>query len=184
MLKLIVDYPQLVRAILLYFTGQQNCEVHLISHVHHLTNHINTGALSPDNDYPISQLLTEEFPQAILAPRFDTPSSAKSYIAAMDFFCGSRMHACIAAFSSGVPVVPIAYSRKFTGLFQSLGYQHIADCRKETSRQILNKVIKGFEEREMLRTLIEVSILKANEKLTLYEALLKTYLTEAGKKRR
>jgi len=184
MFKLTVDYPQLVRAILVYFTGQQNCEVHLISHVHHLTNHISTGILGPDNDYPISQLLAEEFPQAILAPRFDTPSSAKSYISAMDFFCGSRMHACIAAFSSGVPVVPLAYSRKFTGLFQSLTYQHIADCRKETSRQILNKVIKGFEEREILRTLVEARIPKANEKLALYEALLENYLAEAGKKRR
>ena len=41
-------------------------------------------------------------PGTVLAPRFSTPSEAKTYIAGLDFFMGARMHACIAAFSSGV----------------------------------------------------------------------------------
>ena len=53
---------------------------------------------------------------------------AKSHISGMDFFIGSRMHACIAAYSSGVPVFPLGYSRKFTGLFaEKLGYGRGAD---------------------------------------------------------
>ena len=36
------------------------------------------------------------------------------------------MHACIGAFSAGVPVIPIAYSRKFIGLFGGvLEYPHV-----------------------------------------------------------
>lgn len=183
MFKLAVDYPQLIRAIVRYFASQENCEIHLISHVHSLTNH--TGSETPrlEDDYAVSQLLAEEFPQTILAPRFESPSTAKSYIAAMDFFCGSRMHACIAAFSSGVPVVPIAYSRKFMGLFQSLGYSNIADCTKETMQQILEKVKNGFDEREMLRASIELGNQRAVEKLKTYEDLLTDYLFEVSTKR-
>jgi len=183
MFKLVADYPQLIRAILRYFTSQENCEIHLISHVHSLTNHTGTETPRLEDDYAVSQLLAGEFPRTILAPRFDSPSTAKSYIAAMDFFCGSRMHACIAAFSSGVPVVPIAYSRKFNGLFQSLGYSHIADSTKETIHQILVKVKKGFEEREMLRASIEAGNQRAREKLTLYEDLLTNCFLDISKKK-
>jgi hypothetical protein len=54
------------------------------------------------------------------------------------------MHACIAALSSGVPVLPIAYSRKFRGVFGSLGYPIIADCRSEAAEQIVAKAIETF----------------------------------------
>ena len=68
-------------------------------------------------------ILRARYPRAIVAPAFRTPVEAKSYIAGMDFFAGARMHACIAAVSSGVPVYPLAYSRKFNGLFvETLGY--------------------------------------------------------------
>lgn len=61
----------------------------------------------------------------------------------MDFFTGARMHACIAALSSGVPVYPIAYSRKFTGLFcDTLGYKHVGDLTNNKQDQI----IQGFKE--------------------------------------
>ena len=52
-------------------------------------------------------------PGVVRAPNSNSPSEAKSYIAGLDFLTAARMHACIAAFSAGVPVVPVAYSRKF-----------------------------------------------------------------------
>jgi colanic acid/amylovoran biosynthesis protein len=54
-----------------------------------------------EDDHLVSMQLKSEFQDVVVAPRFDSPSAAKSYIAGMDYFCGSRMHACIAAFSSG-----------------------------------------------------------------------------------
>ena len=81
----------------------------------------------------------------MVAPRFRTPSEAKTYIAGLDFFMGARMHACIAAFSSGVPVVPMAYSRKFAGLFGTLGYDHTVDCTTEPNEAILAKTAAAFE---------------------------------------
>ena len=94
--------------------------------------------MAVEDDLTANKTLAEEFPGVIVAPRFEGPSEAKSYISGLDFFCGSRMHACIAAFSSGVPVLPIAYSRKFAGVFGSLGYDRIADAKTQTTEQIFD----------------------------------------------
>jgi polysaccharide pyruvyl transferase WcaK-like protein len=101
----------------------------------------------------------------------------------MDFFCGSRMHACIAAVSSGVPTVPISYSRKFTGLFESLGYSPVADCKADSEDQILETIRSGFHQREILKTRARTAVATAEHKLLAYESLLKACLRaiESGK---
>lgn len=49
------------------------------------------------------------------------PGEAKWCISQCDWFVGSRMHATIAALSSGVPAAAIAYSHKAAGVFTSCG---------------------------------------------------------------
>ena len=140
------DYQKLIREIITYFLNIDNVKVHLIPHVVGGERHI-------ENDYAVSYDLYEEFnnPNLILAPLFLDPIIAKGYIAGMDFFMGARMHSTIAAFSSGVPVLPMAYSRKFNGLFvDTLGYQHILDLLKENDG-VLNIVSENFKNREQLK---------------------------------
>lgn len=130
------DYQRLTYEMLDYLSKQTETEIHLIAHVIGDPNTI-------DEDTHIIQYLSKKFPNATIAPRFKTPIEAKSYISNMDFFTGARMHACIAALSSGVPVYPIAYSRKFTGLFcDTLGYKHVGDLTNNKQDQI----IQGFKE--------------------------------------
>ena len=52
---------------------------------------------------------------------YEHPSEMKWLIARLDWFCGTRMHACIAGLSSGVPTAAIAYSLKTQGVFESCG---------------------------------------------------------------
>ena len=74
----------------------------------------------------------------------------------MSFFLGARMHSTIAAFSSGVPVLPMAYSRKFNGLFEdTLEYPYIADMKVKDDSGILEMVERTFNDREKLRSKIE-----------------------------
>ena len=95
-------------------------------------------------------------PRAIVAPAFRTPVEAKSYIAGMDFFAGARMHACIAAVSSGVPVYPLAYSRKFNGLFvETLGYPEMGDLTVMDSDEITAGLLAAFGKRSDLKKRIE-----------------------------
>ena len=104
----------------------KNYTVHLISHV------IGDAGFFED-DYTICKEVHQMFPETILAPRFISPIDAKNYIAGLDLFSGARMHATIAAFSSGVPVIPISYSRKFNGLYSNLNYPYMIDAKIEKS---------------------------------------------------
>lgn len=151
------DYQQLTYALLDYFNKQADVEIHLVAHV---IGDPNTN----DEDTHVIQQLSKKYPNVILAPKFKTPVEAKSYISNLDFFTGARMHACIAALSSGIPVYPLAYSRKFTGLFcDTLGYGEVGDLTSSTQDQILYGVQNAFVHKndlnrniaEILRQIIE-----------------------------
>lgn len=160
-----LDYPQLMRDLLARWCADQSLEVWLVPHVL-------SDPMPRDDDRVAIAVLAAEFPQARLAPSFASPGEAKSFIAGLDFLTGARMHACIAAFSSGVPVVPLAYSRKFNGLFASLGYRWLADGKTMSNEQALAAIIGGFERREELRSALHAANRKAEELLWQYESHL------------
>ena len=144
-----VDYPSVIRSIIDYFLKQANVKVHLIPHVVGSERHV-------EYDYAVSFDLVEEYnrPDLILSPLFLDPISAKNYIAGMDFFMGARMHSTIAAFSSEVPVYPMAYSRKFNGLFiDTLQYPYMADMKVQSETEILAGIKQCYEQREKLKEL-------------------------------
>jgi colanic acid/amylovoran biosynthesis protein len=145
-----VDYQETIKEIIKYFLQQKNIKVHLVPHVIRAEIH-------PENDYEISNHLIEEFDNnsLILSPFFLSPIEAKNYISGLDFFTGARMHACIAAFSSGVPVYPMAYSRKFTGLFgDTLDYKYVGDMVNKGQEDIIIGMKKAFENRHALKSII------------------------------
>lgn len=162
-----MDYPALINDLITHFQSL-NCEVHLIPHVI-----IASGRMAAEDDYRASRALTDAHPGTVLAPAFASPSEAKTYIAGMDFFAGARMHACIAAFSSGVPVIPMAYSRKFAGLFGSLGYGHTVDCTTQDAATIKAAVTAGFDNRATLRTEATTALQQGLIRLQTYEDALR-----------
>lgn len=163
------DYQKTVREIISYFLSMPNVKLHLIPHVVGSERHI-------ENDYAVSFDLQKEFnnPNLILSPLFLSPVDAKDYISGMDFFMGARMHSTIAAFSSGVPVIPMAYSRKFNGLFiDTLSYNHMADLKTDTSNEVLDKIKDAFANRSLLKEEIDV---QNNTVVTEKKQLLVEYL--------
>lgn len=169
-----MDYPGLMRDLITWFQSHKDgCEVHLVPHVI-----VNSGPMIGEDDFRASEKLAAEFPGTVLAPAFTSPSEAKSYIAGMDFFMGARMHACIGAFSSGVPVVPMAYSRKFEGLFGTLGYARTVDCTSQSSEVILSAIQEGYETRATLQAEAKIAYAKGREKLKIYETALHDLLAK------
>jgi polysaccharide pyruvyl transferase WcaK-like protein len=163
--SLAFDYPALMRRLIRFFLDRpEGCELHLVPHV--LAR--NDGETHLEDDAQANWVLAQEFPDVIEAPRFSNPSAAKSYIAGLDFFLGARMHACIAAFSAGVPVVPMAYSRKFEGLFGALGYHRTVDCRSESADEIMAKVAHALAERQALRAEIGSALEIGHARLNRY----------------
>lgn len=144
------DYQKTVREIISFFLSIPNVKLHLIPHVVGSERNI-------ENDYAVSFDLQKEFnnQNLILSPLFLSPVDAKDYISGMDFFMGARMHSTIAAFSSGVPVVPMAYSRKFNGLFiDTLDYNHLVDLKTDDNGAILDKIKDAFDDRDNISSLI------------------------------
>lgn len=149
------DYKKLVKEIINYFLSFKNTKVHLIPHVVE-------GERGIENDYEVSYDIWREYNNAnlVLAPFALGPIEIKSYIAGMDFFMGARMHATIGAFSSGVPVVPMAYSRKFNGLFvDTLQYDAMVDMKTMNNNLMLSEITKDFANRSNLKEMI-------NERMT------------------
>jgi polysaccharide pyruvyl transferase WcaK-like protein len=173
-LGIALDYPGLMRDLIRHFQGL-GAEVHLVAHVI-----VREGRMTGEDDYRACAALAAEFPGTVLAPSFTSPSEAKSYIAGMDFFMGARMHACIAAFSSGVPVVPMAYSRKFEGLFGSLGYTRTVDCTKETGQSILAKIAAAYDDRATVASEGTAALARGRAKLQAYEAALIALMQRAN----
>lgn len=167
MFGLKADYPALMRRILAAFRDRSDTpEIHLVPHV------ITWGGGGVEDDRAASLALAAEFSGVIVSPAFASPSEAKSYIAGLDFFMGARMHACIAALSSGVPVVPMAYSRKFAGLFGSLGYDETVDCTTEEADTILARILDAYDRRETLAGETRLALARGLEKLDRYETAL------------
>lgn len=170
------DYKELMRRLVTHFATLPETEVHLVAHVI-------SDVFPVEDDYRANELLARDLPsdisqRIVLAPKFATPSEAKSYISGMDFFMGARMHACIAAFSSGVPVVPMAYSRKFAGLFGALDYPYTVDCTAEDVDQIEAGIREAFNDRAGVKDRLEASLALGLDRLGLYEAGLERLLRE------
>lgn len=146
------DYKKLVKEIINYFLSLKNTKIHLIPHVVE-------GERCIENDYEVSYEIWREYNNTnlVLAPFALGPIEIKSYIAGMDFFMGARMHATIGAFSSGVSVIPMAYSRKFNGLFvDTLQYDAMVDMKVQDTDEIMAVIKEGFNKRtELKETIIQ-----------------------------
>ena len=140
------DYSALMRQIIQRFLSMGNVYVHLVPHVVCENN-------SKGNDYELCYRIWQEYhsDRLILSPFFLDPIKAKNYISSLDFFAGSRMHACIASFSSGVPVYPISYSRKFIGLFnETLSYSYVGDLTTMQNEDIMAGLFDAFDNRTVI----------------------------------
>jgi colanic acid/amylovoran biosynthesis protein len=101
----------------------------------------------------------------IVAAEYDQ-HEIKGIIGGCDFFIGSRMHSCIAALSQGIPCVGIAYSRKFAGVFQSIGMEDwVIDGRETTGEQAVARVLDLYRQRDSVRDRLARRATEARERL-------------------
>ncbi|MEY4979187.1 MAG: hypothetical protein RLZZ352_1457 [Pseudomonadota bacterium] len=164
-LGLSLDYKSLTHRMMEWALATPHAEVWLIPHVY------SRGI--PEEDDPTACLDVKAiYPEVNIAGPFVSPTDAKTFISGLDFFSGGRMHACIGAFSSGVPTVPLAYSRKFNGLFQSLNYPILADCKVMNEDQVMNIIQKSFTERDTVRKQVQHSVALAHNKLNVYRQFI------------
>lgn len=161
-----IDYQRYIRSIIKYLLENDKFEVHIISHV--ILDDIN----NPEADNYVSSIIVKEYPEVIEAPLFKSPIDAKTYISNMDCFIGSRMHATIASFSAGVPTIPVSYSRKFEGLYQSLNYPYVIHALEYSTETAVDKTVCFIENIDELSRKIQDSMyIIDNKSKVLYRTL-------------
>lgn len=168
-----VSYARLVDRLIEELAGRQVCELHLIPHV--------AAGEGGDEDAATCAALADRHKGVVLAPDFSDPRDAKSYIAGMDYFIGARMHACIAAFSAGVPLLPLAYTRKATGLFESLDYPVVGDLTSTGEDELFRLAMSTFEDRRSLVPALERGNAIAADRLHLYRQCLVELVRALGR---
>ena len=137
MFALKMDYSELIHTLVQYLIEIKKTTVLLVPHVFGRTE---------ESDVTVAarffQDLTGKFGADLLRVQGNYDQNEIKYVIGQcDFFIGSRMHACIAALSQGIPAVGIAYSRKFAGVMESIGMHNlIADPRKSTLEEILELI--------------------------------------------
>ncbi len=90
----------------------------------------------------------------------------KGVIGLCDFFVGSRMHACIAALSQGIPAVGIAYSKKFRGVFETVGMEDwVIDGRDADAETALQQVLALDQQCASVRPRLKQKVAEAQETL-------------------
>ena len=161
--ELRVDYREFVHRVIEGLLDD-GCEVHLVPHV---------GA-----DMAVNRSLSERYPGVVAHPLADTPVDAKNLICQMDLLIGSRMHATIAALSSGTAVVPVAYSRKFEGLFGGVGYKHVVDLASFATDEAVSAVLNAVQSREELAADAARARAVADERLDVARNALAAYLSD------
>ncbi len=168
------DYRALMTGVIEALLARGDVQVELIAHVNDkLQRHEDDGAVADG--------LAARWPALVRVPDFASPSAAKSHIAGLDALVAARMHACIAAFSSGVPVVPISYSRKFEGLFGSLNYTRLVPYTGMGTVAALAFVLAALDDRAILKTEVAAGLTRVEARLDAYrDVLRKLFRSLAG----
>ena len=154
--ELKTHYDDYISNVIKTLVSSGQYEIHLISHV--------------SADYVAIQRIKHLYPYAVVPDMFCDPIEAKTYISGMDIFIGSRMHATIAAFSTGVAVIPAGYSRKFTGLFESLGYKRVIDFQNLQTEEAVNLTLNYVNEYKNLQEEAQKCMEVINTKLAVMKS--------------
>ncbi len=136
-----------------------------------LIPHVSSAKGGPDIDCDTTTLnniyakLTPEQKQKVmLIPPSVGPTEVKWVIAQCDWFCGTRMHACIAALSQGVPATAIAYSDKTLGVFETANVgEAVVDPRVLHKEEMIDRILLGMNRRHAFAATLKDRLPKLKE---------------------
>lgn len=146
MFGLRMDYAAFLRKLVPGLLREHAGEVWLVPHTFAAPGNVESD---PDACRALRDSLTPDQQERvrIVTGEYD-PYEIKGVIGQCEFFIGSRMHACIAALSQGVPCVGVAYSMKFGGVFASVGAgDWVVDGREVGDDEAVARVLALYRQR-------------------------------------
>ena len=117
------------------------------------------GPSSESDDIVTTDIFRRLSGDVHVAPSGLNASSRKWLISHLDWFTGSRMHATIAALSSGVVAAPLSYSPKFEGIFEDCGLgSEVVDAKSSTRSEALESLLSSYRRRVSSRDSLRASL--------------------------
>jgi len=165
MFGLKLDYREFLGPLIAALLADESPHLLLVPHTFAPKGNVNSdpqASLEVIQSLPASlrqrvHLVTQEYDQHEL----------KGIIGDCDFFIGSRMHSCIAALSQGVPCVGVAYSKKFAGVFDTVGAADwVIDGRTVDNADAVERILSLYAQREVLRASLKERAGQARTQLT------------------
>jgi polysaccharide pyruvyl transferase WcaK-like protein len=142
------DYRETVSAIVRTIAAD-GARVLLVPHVHTPSGHFESDR---DACEAVRAAMPADLRDAVAVVPDLGAAEAKWVIARTDWSCATRMHAAIAALSSGVPGAALAYSVKTRGVFATCGQEdHVADLRRASTEAAIAAVVGSWRSREAAR---------------------------------
>jgi polysaccharide pyruvyl transferase WcaK-like protein len=165
MFGLKTDYRALVQDIVKMFLEDENVIVLLVPHM--FPHAIYKVESDPEACLRVYEQLRQIYPGKIFIVKGQYDQGEIKHIIGMcDFFVGSRMHACIAALSQCIPSVGIAYSKKFHGVFDSIGLSRcVVDAGSLNEEEALSAIKRIFSDRDSICERLRDVVPKAKEEI-------------------
>ena len=141
------------------FTSNEGNRVILVPHM------ISPSWWTTDDRAACSQVLRRVNNPRVFSLNNDySPDELKGIIGECEFFVGSRMHACIAALSQGIPTLAVGWSHKYHGIMERLSLGDYAiDMRDRSMEQVLEIVRTAFCERDAITDVLKAHITQEKE---------------------
>jgi len=157
MFGLKIDYREFINELINFLIHKKNATVVLIPHTFGTIENSESDLLACEKVY--NSLKVEFKSRLHKVQGVYNQNEIKYIIGLCNFFIGSRMHACIAALSQNIPAVGIAYSKKFFGVYQSIGLESlVADPRQIDNKELINIINDAFENRYLFKSQLEQQI--------------------------
>ena len=162
MFDLKMDYKNLLADLIESLLAEHPGELWLVPHTYGLPGSVESD---PEACLQVRQALSKDLQERVrLVTGIYDQHEIKGIIGRFDFFIGSRMHACIAALSQGIPCVGIAYSRKFEGVFDSVGmHGWVVDGRTSSNFDAIARVLELYHQRDFVREELGRNVQDARE---------------------
>jgi polysaccharide pyruvyl transferase WcaK-like protein len=164
MFGLKLEYDKFIQNLVRQLLENTEAHILLVPHTYGPPGGINSD---PDASWDVIKRLSESHKDRLhmVINEYDQ-SELKWIISNCDFFIGSRMHACIASLSQGIPTVAIAYSKKFIGVFDSIGSgDTVIDARLSNNEDAINKIFKYYKNRKELCIDAKKNVAKSQERI-------------------
>ena len=164
MFGLTVNYSETVIRIIEYFSDKVDAYIILIPHVLGDQNNIESDYFANKSIIKRSRISNRKNIYSIEESM--NHQEIKAIIGLCNFFIGSRMHACIAALSQCIPAIGLAYSRKFKGVYETIGIEDLViDLYSSKDDAIMDRIESIYSMRNEFKNALLKKIPRVKNKI-------------------